>query len=67
MKHSINAPYDVSWSRPLIKDAVIDRHFPDNPQIQGNRTQLKYTDTGAIFDIMAHTVIQHGLEHANAA
>lgn len=25
----------------------------------------KYTDTGAIFDIMAHTVVQHGLEHAH--
>ena len=27
----------------------------------------KYTDTGAIFDIMAHSVIQHGLELANVA
>ena len=27
----------------------------------------KYIDTGAIFDIMAHTVIQHGLELAEAA
>ena len=27
----------------------------------------KCTDTGAIFDIMAHTVVQHGLEEATAA
>ena len=27
----------------------------------------KYTDTGAIFDIMAYTVVQKGLELADAA
>lgn len=27
----------------------------------------KYTDTGAIFDLMAHTVVQHGLQNAGVA
>ena len=38
--------------------------FPENPV--SNPSDLKYTDTGGIFDIMAVTVIRHHLAWASA-
>lgn len=60
---------DVIFLDKVFKDQV-NRQIQDAYAIRELYEPLgdpKYTDIGAIFDIMAHTVIQHGLELAIAA